>query len=159
MSEDVLLTVQKNHAGGVRDAVVLAPSDMNSYDVVSAMTEGEVVRCEISRPRNARHHRLAFALLKEVYKNQQIYSTFENMYDAIKIATGLFDMFVLPGGERVFRTRSLAWHMMDQSEFNEWWDKFLNVILNHIIPATKRADLEQRVYEMLGETTPKDLAK
>lgn len=159
MSEDVLLSVAHSYAGfGRPDGVTLHPSDTNSYEVLNAMQNGELVRCEISRPRNARHHRLAFALMREVFKNQTMYSTFENMYDMLKYATGHFDMFVMPGGEKVIRPRSLAWHMMDQAEFEQWWDKFLDVILNKILPATKRADLEQRVYEMLGEVTPKDVA-
>lgn len=154
MSEDVLLGVHKSIAFGAKDGITLHPSDTASYEALSGMQDGEIVRCEISRPRNARHHRLAFALMKEVFKNQTMYSTFENMYDMLKYATGHFDMFVMPGGEKVIRPRSLAWHMMDQTEFQQWWDKFLDVILNKIIPATKRADLEKRIYEMLGERGP-----
>ena len=132
----------------------LVPSDANSAEVLGDLAAGEIVRCKIERPRNAKHHRLAFALMKEVYKNQKLYSTFEIMYDALKVATGHFDLFVLPGGEKVLRPRSLAWHLMDQTEFEHWWSKFLDVILNQILPATNKAALEKHIYDMLGERGP-----
>ena len=159
MSEDLLLVFYRNKATGAKDGLILGPSDENSYNVLDKMQNGEIVRCEVSRPRNERHHRLAFKLMKEVYKNQNLYSTFETMYDAFKIATGHFDMFIMPSGEKVIRTRSLAWHMMDQTEFQQWWEKLLEFLTQKVIPSLNRKDLEQHVYEMLGGPTPRDTEK
>lgn len=149
VSEDVLLQKWDGKLIG---------SDSHSEEFLATISNGEVVRCEIVRPRNERHHRLAFALMREVFKNQSMYATFQCFYDAIKMATGCFDTYYVQDFDGVYREtrrmRSLAWHMMDQTEFEEWWNKLLDVILKYILPATARADLEKRVYDMLGERGP-----
>lgn len=136
------------------DGITLHPSDSHSYDVLAAMPDKEVVRCEISRPRNRRHHNLAQALISEIYKNQTMFATRETMVDAIKIAIGHYDAFTNVLGKEVVRPRSIAWHMMDQTEFEEWWHKFLGVILTNILPHANNTELEKHIYHMLGERGP-----
>lgn len=156
MSDDILLQLVRSGFGG--DSTLIA-TDTYAHEVLDGMPNMEIVRCEISRPRNRRHHNLAMGLLRIVFENQMEYATLETMLDHIKIIIGHYDAYTLKDGTKVAKLRSIAWHEMDQAEFEEWWDKFLVVILDSILPGTKRPDLEQRVYEMLGEITPKDATR
>ena len=165
MAEDVLLIKSKNS---------LIPSDTHSQEAFDRIPDGEVVRCETSRPRNARHHRLAMALLREVvFPQVQDFSTFpdfETFYRQLKIGVGCCE-WIEAGADICDQTGhvlirkgdfypvplSWSWEMMDQTTFQETWDIVVKYITTRLLPAVKNEDLEQRVYEMLGGPTPNDL--
>lgn len=146
---DVLLT--KRSAG---NAVYLAASDDHSITILRGLKDGETVRCKINRPRNPRHHRLAWAMIGLIFKNQERFPTEEAMVDAIKYMTGHFDEIELPNGKRFHKLRSLSWEKMDQTQFKQWFDRFVQVTLEHIIPGLNKADFEREIYAMIGEKVP-----
>ena len=151
MAEDVLLA--KKGSG-------LFPTDADSAEALEKIKSGEVVRCEIVRPRNARHHRLAMALLQEVFKHVQDFNTypsFKIFYDNLKVGVGCCDWYKTPEGHEYAVPRSWAWHMMGQEEFQQNWDVVLKYITTRLLPGVSNADLEKRVYQILGGPWPEDV--
>lgn len=112
---------------------------------------------KISQPRNSKHHRLFFTLMNEVYKNQTTFATLEGMLDAIKVAIGHCDERVSVTGTKFYVPRSISFAAMDQTAFRQFYDKAVDVILNHILPHTKKADLEQRLCDIMKVPGPDQL--
>lgn len=142
------------------DTVCLVAADQESAKVLEKMHEGESIHVKGSRQRNPGHHRKAFALLNEVYQSQTYYATLEDMLDDIKISIGHCKKVIsLQGGVVRYIPKSINWGSMDQTTFEQFYDKMVNFIISEIIPLTKSADLERRVYEILGEPGPQQLER
>lgn len=136
----------------------LFATDAASEEALVAMKQEEVVLCKVTRPRNEKQLRLAFAILDKVYKSQTAFSDRDTFYRQIKFATGCFTRYVI-NGTVVTELGSLAFDNMEQGAFDEWWKKYLDVILTTVLPASGSPELEQEIYHMLGEPTAKDLAR
>jgi Protein of unknown function (DUF1367) len=132
----------------------LVGSDQIARESLEKIWESELVHAKLSRPRNPAHHRKAFALLSEVFKSQTVYATLENMLDDIKISIGHCRVFA--GADGTVRTvpLSVSFAAMDQTSFEQFYDRMVDFILAKILPHTKRADLEERIFEILGEFGP-----
>jgi hypothetical protein len=73
----------------IRQGKGLVAADPISHDSLSSMVQAEQVVAIIRWARNPAHHRKMFALLNEVYKNQDFYATLEGMLDDIKSPPGI----------------------------------------------------------------------
>lgn len=135
----------------VREGTRLAAKDSISADMIAELKNGECYVCTIRRPRNPRHHRLAWGLFDLVFRNQTTYATTQELVAAIKIATGHFDTGRTVDGLPWVQPKSIRYASMDQQSFNEWWNKALDVIITKILPAVDKVDLEQQVMEMVGK--------
>lgn len=135
----------------------LAASDAVGSEDISKIPLGEEVFVKITRPRNPRHHRLAFALLNVVFDAQDRYATLDGMLDAIKVAVGHCDERTTLDGKLFIVPRSISFSAMDQTAFKQFYDKMLKVVLENILPHTHKEDLEQQIYNILGERGPNDV--
>ena len=134
----------------VRDGTRLAAADQLSFDAISKAELNRVFSITLHRPRNGAHHRKTFALLNLVFQNQSTFATLEALLDAMKMATGLFDVRQTVDGMAFNVPRSISFSSMKQAEFEIWYDKVLNVIITKILPAVNRQELEAQVMEMIG---------
>jgi Protein of unknown function (DUF1367) len=128
----------------------LQPIDAPGEAVVNALKRGDVVRAEIFRPRNLRHHRKMYALIQAVFPHQDVYPTQELFVAAIKAAVGLCDTFNLPSGKTVVLPRSWSFANMDQSDFDEIYKRVEQVILTKILPGVNEAELEAHVHDIMA---------
>lgn len=55
--------------------------------------------------------------------------------------------------------KSIAFAKMDQLAFASFFDRAVELIINRILPLTSQADLEERLYTILGEPRPSDLQR
>ena len=122
-------------------------ADDASAGVLAGIKAGDVVACEIKRPRNLQMHRLFWALMQKVYENQETYDSPEEVAAAFKVATGHCEYVQTPRG-LVGLPKSISFAKMDQSEFREFFNKALNYLTTVVIPGLNRADLEREVMEM-----------
>ncbi len=136
---------------------VLRGADQLAIDALAKMQDGEVTHLKITRPRNVRHHRKAFALLNLVFEAQEQYATLEDMLDDIKIALGHCRIFYGMGGAQRIIPSSISFSAMDQTSFEEFYRRMVDLILTKILPHANRADLEQRIFEILGERGPENV--
>lgn len=138
------------------EGAVLVPTDPFSIDAVRGMAEHEDVKATLTRSRNIKHHRMFFALLNIVFESQNQFPTLEGMLDAIKIGLGHFEEIHGLDGKIYVKPKSISFASMDQKSFEEFYNAAVNLILTRIMPNMKRADLEQRVFEIMGERGPND---
>ena len=143
MALDVLLVKEK---GGR-----LAPADSISFESISAIGNGEYLTAKLTRPRNVKHHRKFFALLKIVFEAQDRYPTTNHLLHAIKIGVKHYDLVHLTKNHTVIETRSISFASMAQDEFEEFYDKVVNLIVTQILPGVDSAELERQVLDIIGE--------
>lgn len=112
--------------------------------------DGEVIRVKLMKDRNPRHHRLFFALLRMVFKNQEKYLSQEALRFAVTIQAGWVDEIKLSGDKVALRPKSIAWGRMDQLEFKDYFAAALRAI-PELLPQFDGVDLEQ---ELKGGDAP-----
>jgi len=105
--------------------------DKVDYDRLSV---GDVVKCSIIDPRNAKHHRKFFALIKVVHENlpeefDRHFPTKDDLrYELIKRA-GFYKEYRDLKGNIQYRPDSISWDSMGQKKFEELYDKVLDVVV------------------------------
>src|SRR5262249_13540028 len=128
----------------------LVPADSLSADAIASIRDREYVTASIRRPRNAAHHRKLWALLQAVFEAQTTFATTYDLLQALKGATGLFETGKTVDGIPWVAPGSIAFASMSQSEFEQFYDKAVDVILTKIIPNAQKVDLEQQVQAILA---------
>jgi hypothetical protein len=134
----------------------LIPTDYLGEEAIQTLAHDAILTTRLTGARNPKHHRLFFAVINVVFKSQNYYATREHMLDDIKIAIGHFEWVESKFGRRQ-RPKSINFNSMDQSTFNEFYDKAMHFILSEIMPRMKQADLEAEVYRILGGPQPNDV--
>lgn len=133
-------------------AGALKPTDERGEEVLRKVRVGTVVRVKITRPRNPRHHRLLFAILRIVMNHTTAWQKEEDVLFALKMATGMFDMIPTANGP-VPRVHSISFDAMDQGAFEIAFDRFCDVITTKVIPGLPTEQLKREVEDMI-EPTP-----
>jgi hypothetical protein len=127
----------------------LVPADEASRAILSKIKTGDVVRVEVKRPRNTAHHRKFFALLNVVFENQEAYENPDHLLLALKYAVGHCDIVIAKDGSKMPIGRSIAFHKMNQAEFEAFYEKCLDVIAKHFLPGVETDALRAEVEGFL----------
>lgn len=135
----------------------LVPTDAVGMDILSPISDGALLTVRATYPRNPGHHRKFFALMNEVFHSQNQFATLDSLLDSIKVALGYCDQFTGMRGETITVPKSVSFASMGQDAFQSFYDRAVALICETILPGTNSADLEQRVYSILGGPTPDDL--
>ena len=154
-------------AAFVKHFGALRPADEQAETILAKIAEGTTVMADVTRPRNVQHHRLLFALLKLTVDNTDRYPTVATLLSALKLATGHYDVVmvrrswwarILAGlglqetdDMPVLIPASISFTSMDQTAFDDFYSRCLDIIIRDILPGTDRDDLEREVYELIGE--------
>ena len=124
----------------------LVPIDGPGQEMLAGISQNEIVKAKISRPRNVQHHRKFFALLNLVFENQEKYVSPNELLAAVKIAVGHVDVIDV-GGCPYRIPKSIAFHKMDQTEFDRFYASVVDVVLKHFLPGVTRDELRQELLE------------
>lgn len=135
----------------------LSPVDSIGIEALAGFDNGATVKAAITQPRNIRFHRMWFALLQTVFESQTLFTTLDEMHAAIKIGVGYFEERRTLKGHTYIHPKSISFSKLDNAGFKQFFDRALDVVLTNILPNVKRADIEDRVFEILGEPRPSDL--
>lgn len=127
----------------------LVPADEAASAALAKIKLGADVQVEIKRPRNIKHHRKFFALMQLVYQNQEHYASLEHLVAALKTAVGHCDLVPGKTGVLVALPKSIAFHSMDQSAFDEFYDKCIDIIAKHFLPGVDSDQLRSEVEELI----------
>jgi len=140
--------VRKVFAGELpRGAAVLIPASEVDEDEFAKIHPGVDLRADVVQPRNSKHHRKAFVLLAKVLPHTN-YPNQELLRKAMTIGAGYIESVIDPGtGEVVWTPKSWAFENMDQIEFNDLYNRLIDVALM-IVPKSKREDWEAVVDEI-----------
>jgi hypothetical protein len=114
-----------------------------------------LVLVEVKRKRNARFHRLYWALIHKIFENldeerQLLYPSQDDLHDAIKICVGLRHRIVLPDGTQAFRAGSVAFHKMSEDEFRAFYDRVCDAVAKYFLPGVAPGQLQREVAQMIG---------
>jgi hypothetical protein len=127
----------------------LVPCDDAAAAMLAKIKHGDVVQIEVKRPRNIMHHRKFFALLNLVFANQDKYDQPEHLLAALKASVGHCDFLPGKDGMLVAVPKSIAFHKMDQTAFNEFYDRCVDKIARHFLPGVDSAALRAEVEELI----------
>ena len=85
---------------------------------------GEVVQCEITRPRNLAHHRKFWALLNVFWQATGDWSSTYGVLIELKVRLGhVQEVLLRDTGELVRVPKSISFAQMDQTEFDVFYDR------------------------------------
>jgi hypothetical protein len=126
------------------------PADPRAEDTLKGIRAGEIVKAQVSRPRNPQQHRLFWAFLTLVQQNTDRWPTPEALLQAIKIHLGHFDSVEMVDGRVVPHPRSISFGSMPQDDFRRFMNDAIDLVVTRIIPGLDRADLEREIFEMVG---------
>lgn len=129
----------------------LVPMYDSDYDEKKKLRVGENVLCDISKPRNYEFHKKFFALIRLVFDNlpEHIADTFniyseEDMLDALKVDLGLYNI-VYVGGKQLVKVGSISFAKMDNTEFERFYNRSIDIVLNKYMNGTERFDLIEEI--------------
>lgn len=117
MSEGVYL--KRTVAGLIAD-------DDAAVNALRKLKVGEVVQCEINRPRNLQHHRKFWALLTTFWNACGDWSSPYGVLIELKVRLGHVQKVVIrETGEIVSVPKSISFAQMDQLEFESFYERAL----------------------------------
>jgi len=111
--------------------VVLYPTDEESEAHLRKMKDGQNVAVEAKRARSPKHHRKFFAVLNKIFDHQEQFKSVDNLLDAVKLEIGYSDLKEKLNGDQWHEPKSISFHDMGQDEFNEFYDRALDVLCLH----------------------------
>ena len=128
-------------------------SDHIAADELRAIAEGEHFTADIKRARNLGHHMKFFAMLGIVYEAQDKYPTSKHLLNAVKIGIGHADLVNLDKNVAYYDPRSINFAQMDQSAFEQFYDKAIMWIVSKKGPlnGADKEEIVQQVMEFLGD--------
>ena len=107
----------------------LEPADDDGAAYMRRIQQGMMVRVQVWKPRNIKHHRKFFALLNLVNDATGLWGSIEELLIELKFRAGLIEQVALRStGEIVTIPASIAFHAMDESQFDEFYEKCLAVL-------------------------------
>ena len=124
----------------------LVPADDDAVNAVREVEKrGKGALVHIHVPRQIKHHRLYWALLKEVCEAGGWDGSTETLSAWVKIATGHVDQMIGPKGQVVFIPKSISFGAMSQSEFAPFFDAAIKAICERLLSGANEQALRQRV--------------
>ncbi|MFA5243682.1 MAG: DUF1367 family protein [Pedobacter sp.] len=90
---------------------------------------GEPFMADVTKPRNLRFHKKAFALFNMVFQNQEVYTNLDDLRYDLTIEAGFFVEGSNFLGEPVKRPKSISFASMDDLEFGEYYEAIIKTIV------------------------------
>jgi len=127
----------------------LVPADIMADELLGGIPEGREVLVSIRRPRNPKHHRLLFALLRKVRDNSDQWDSDQALLDDLKLATGLFETRVNLVTKKAYAVPgSISFASMSQDQFRVWFDQVLVVLATNVLGCMTE-ELRAEIMEMV----------
>ena len=110
-----------------RTVAGLKPVDDQGIDTLRKIKVGEVIQCELNKPRNLAHHRKFWALLNVFWKAAGDWSSPYGVLIELKVRLGhVQSVLIRETGEIVKVPKSISFASMDQTAFDEFYERALN---------------------------------
>lgn len=131
-----------------KDAQSLRPASRDAEDLLAKIKLGQDVIVEVKRPRNLQHHRKFWALMQLVADNLEG-TPADTLAEVVKLRTGHVDVVKTKRGI-VEIPKSISFAAMDQTAFEQFYDRAVAFILSDILPGLNKADLEREVEDVIA---------
>lgn len=86
--------------------------------------------------RNYQFHKKMFAMLQVVFMNQNKYENLEDLRTEMKLKSGWYETHVTTKGKLIYMPKSMDFSTMDAIEFEEIYQKFIDIALLHFVAVT-----------------------
>jgi hypothetical protein len=115
---------------------------------------GQDYECEIHKVRNIFFHKKFFALIKTTWLNlpehlDEIFPHPEVLRKALQIEAGFYNVYYLLDGTEIKEAQSIAFDKMDQAQFEEVYNKVLDIILQKILIGTTANEINPEILSFL----------
>ena len=137
----------------------LIPVDDAGRELLAKLKDNRDVGVTIVQHRNPRHHRLWFQILNFVRMHATDgegnslfeHADTETLNAAVKLAIGYVRTFVdVETGRMIAVPKSISWGAMDQTRFNEFFDKACATIAQRWMPAgSTPEDVRRELIELV----------
>lgn len=128
-----------------RHGLSIVPKNDAAMEMLRGFQSGELFTGTFYRKRSLRQLRLWWGLMA-ILVDHQVFPTKESASDAVKIACGHTDTFIMPGsGQTFFTPRSIAFESLAQSAFNPIFQAALDVVCERWCKVD-RAALAREIY-------------
>ena len=123
--------------------VIIKPVSGNDADELRKMKQNTQYKFDVKQPRNPRFHRLFMALMQLGYANQEQYNNFDHYRKVMIMKAGYYETIETSKGT-IWLPLSISFDKMDESEFNEVYEKTLVVVAEQLqtAPQEIRNNLE-----------------
>ena len=155
--------VRKIRVGATNVLVATSEDAQEAIDKLG----NDPIRVQVKRIRNVDHHRKYFALLNLAYDywepfiapydipswagDLQPQKNFDRFRKDIAILAGFYEITSRLNGELRVEAKSISFANMDQDEFEDLYDKTLNVILDKVFAGNwDEAKLRQAVEDVMA---------
>jgi len=132
----------------------LVPDDEDSVEVIKKLSIGDVVSCDIKKPRNYRFHKKFFSMFNLAFENQDHFAETklgkDQFYDWLKLKARHADYCKTPDGNILATPKSISFASMDETTFQEFYEDIKDVIFELIIPDADPARIHDFEQAMLG---------
>jgi hypothetical protein len=129
----------------------LVPVDKISEDDLLLLPADKEFDCKIWKKRNSDHHRKYFALVNAIFPHQKYWPTVKALHDQLKIAVGFsYEARDIRTGEVRTYPDSIAFDSIDQTEFEQVYERIVEVVLTRVLPGVGRKDLDTQVHDILA---------
>lgn len=109
----------------------LYPAFDSDYEKAKKLKLGEVLQCNVTKPRNYEFHKKYFALLNMLYDNQEIYKDIEDLRRDLTIESGHYKLYYDMHGEEKKVAKSISFASMNEFEFRDFYDANINTIVKY----------------------------
>ena len=112
------------------DKYQLAPAYENDAQLMEKMRVGSMYKAEFKKARNPEHNAKAFVLIRLIFDNQEKYTNIEDLRTELKLQCGSYHHHVRSNGDVIYIPKSWSFADMDQTEFEELYDKLIDVAIH-----------------------------
>lgn len=123
----------------------LFPADEEATEFLKGVKSGVVFSAEIRRPRNYENHKRYFSLLNLVVENQENFKNVEQLKEAIKFELRHTEMMRKMDGTFIEVAKSINFASMNEHDFQIFFSKSIDVVIQHILPGIDKEDLINEV--------------
>lgn len=135
----------------------LKPCYDEDYDEKKKLKIGEIYKAKITIPRNIKHHRKFFAMLKtcwEYQSEERRAKMFQNSFDLFRqtvlLAAGISNrIWDVNGKKFIDIPKSISFSNMTQTEFDEVYNRCFDVLCSIFVSHVSRYELEVNFYNFL----------
>lgn len=132
-----------------RTVAGLAAADDEAVAALRRIKVGKLVRADVVIPRNVNHHRKFFALLNTVWAATDLWPSVEDLLIELKVRLGIVsDVVLRDSGEVVKVVGSISFASMDQSAFDQFYERALRALCE-VAGGIEADALRQEVLDQL----------
>ena len=103
----------------------------SDYEKLKRIKAGDLLECEIKKPRNYKFHRKYFALINMLFQNQEKYNNIDHLRHDLTIEAGYYDIRTNLKGNEVIQAKSISFASMKEDEFSQLYDRTLYTIVKY----------------------------